>query len=304
MAALTHSNCPDLKLLARGKVRDLYDIDDRHLLFVATDRISAFDVIMKNGITDKGKLLTQMSVFWFSFLEDIVSNHLVTADINQMPASVQKYRDQLEGRSMLVKKLKIVPCEAIVRGYLSGSGWAEYQKKGTVCDIKLPPGLRESDKLDKAIFTPSTKAEIGDHDENIHPDKLAQQIGSELAKKIEEIALKIYTKASNYARSRGIILADTKFEFGLDESGNVVLADEVLTPDSSRFWPADKYNPGSAQPSYDKQFLRDYLLSVNFDKKTGIELPDDIVQKTVAKYREASAILTKPRGQVSNPNKV
>lgn len=292
MAALLTSDCPDLRLIARGKVRDLYDVDDKHLLFVATDRISAFDVIMKNGIPGKGKLLTQMSTFWFEFLSDTVKSHFITADINAMPHSVQKYKEQLEGRSMLVRKLQIIPCEAIVRGYLSGSGWAEYKKKGSVCDIQLRSGLKESDKLDRSIFTPSTKAEVGGHDENIHPDKLATIIGSDLAKKVEEISLQIYKKASEHAFERGIIIADTKFEFGLDGDNNLVLADEVLTPDSSRFWPAEKYLPGAAQPSYDKQFLRDYLMSIKFDKTTGIELPDDIISKTLQKYKEGYEILT------------
>ncbi|KAJ3241057.1 Bifunctional purine biosynthetic protein ade1 [Chytriomyces hyalinus] len=295
--ALTESNCPDLKLLARGKVRELYELEDPStLLFVASDRISAYDVIMTNGITGKGKLLTAMSGFWFDHLKGVVGNHLITQDIRQMPAVVQKYADQLEGRCMLVKKLKILPVEAIVRGYITGSGWAEYQKKGTICDIPLPKGLVESQKLDKPLFTPSTKAEIGDHDENIHPSKLAEIIGADYAKKVEELALSIYSAAAEYALSKGIIIADTKFEFGVDEQGNVILADEVLTPDSSRFWPADQYVAGKGQPSYDKQFLRDYLTSIKFDKTgAGIAIPDDIVEKTIGKYREAAEILTGKR---------
>ncbi|KAJ3224280.1 Bifunctional purine biosynthetic protein ade1 [Chytriomyces hyalinus] len=295
--ALTESNCPDLKLLARGKVRELYELEDPStLLFVASDRISAYDVIMTNGITGKGKLLTAMSGFWFDHLKNVVGNHLITQDIGQMPAVVQKYADQLEGRCMLVKKLKILPVEAIVRGYITGSGWAEYQKKGTICDIPLPKGLVESQKLEKPLFTPSTKAEVGDHDENIHPSKLAEIIGAEYAKKVEELALSIYTAAAEYALSKGIIIADTKFEFGVDEQGSVILADEVLTPDSSRFWPADQYVAGKGQPSYDKQFLRDYLTSIKFDKTgAGIAIPDDIVEKTIGKYREAAEILTGKR---------
>ncbi|KAI8828682.1 phosphoribosylaminoimidazole-succinocarboxamide synthase [Chytriomyces cf. hyalinus JEL632] len=295
--ALTESNCPDLKLLARGKVRELYELEDPStLLFVASDRISAYDVIMTNGITGKGKLLTAMSGFWFDHLKGVVGNHLITQDIGQMPAVVQKYADQLEGRCMLVKKLKILPVEAIVRGYITGSGWAEYQKKGTICDIPLPKGLVESQKLEKPLFTPSTKAEIGDHDENIHPSKLAEIIGADYAKKVEELALSIYSAAAEYALSKGIIIADTKFEFGVDEQGNVILADEVLTPDSSRFWPADQYVAGKGQPSYDKQFLRDYLTSIKFDKTgAGIAIPDDIVEKTIGKYREAAEILTGKR---------
>ncbi|KAJ3064433.1 Bifunctional purine biosynthetic protein ade1 [Podochytrium sp. JEL0797] len=292
--ALTASNCPDLKLLARGKVRELYEVENpNQLLFIASDRISAYDVIMTNGITGKGKLLTAMSAFWFDLLKDVVGNHLITDDINKMPASVQKYRDQLEGRCMLVKKLTIIPVEAIVRGYITGSGWAEYQKKGTICDIPLPKGLVESQKLEKPLFTPSTKAELGDHDENIHPSKLAEIVGVEHAKKVEELAIAIYTKAAEYALSKGIIIADTKFEFGVDQDGNVILADEVLTPDSSRFWPADQYVAGKGQPSYDKQFLRDYLTATNFDKAgAGIAIPQDIIDKTIGKYREAAEILT------------
>ncbi|KAJ3399497.1 Bifunctional purine biosynthetic protein ade1 [Chytriomyces hyalinus] len=291
------SNCPDLKLLARGKVRELYELEDPStLLFVASDRISAYDVIMTNGITGKGKLLTAMSGFWFDHLKGVVGNHLITQDIRQMPAVVQKYADQLDGRCMLVKKLKILPVEAIVRGYITGSGWAEYQKKGTICDIPLPKGLVESQKLDKPLFTPSTKAEIGDHDENIHPSKLAEIIGADYATKVEELALSIYSAAAEYALSKGIIIADTKFEFGVDEQGNVILADEVLTPDSSRFWPADQYVAGKGQPSYDKQFLRDFLTSIKFDKTgAGIAIPNDIVEKTIGKYREAAEILTGKR---------
>ncbi|KAJ3414579.1 Bifunctional purine biosynthetic protein ade1 [Chytridiales sp. JEL 0842] len=283
-AALTETICPDLKLVARGKVRDVYDVDDKHLLFVATDRISAYDVIMKNGIPSKGVLLTSMSVFWFKFLQDVVPNHFVTANIDEMPASVRKYKDQLEGRSMLVKKLKILPIESIVRGYITGSGWSEYKKKGTVCDIPLPAGMLECQQLKEPLFTPSTKADQGDHVPGI--------IGEEYAKKMEEISIKLYKKAAAYALVRGIIIADTKFEFGVDESGNIVLADEVLTPDSSRFWPASIYEPGKSQPSFDKQYLRDYLTSINFDKSTGIDLPESVIKNTYAKYVEASSILT------------
>ncbi|KAI8822150.1 uncharacterized protein EV422DRAFT_418985 [Fimicolochytrium jonesii] len=290
--AITTTDCPDLKLLARGKVRDLYDVDENTLLFVATDRISAFDVVMKNGITCKGKILTQISEFWFDYLKDVVPHHLVTCDVDKMPAAVQKYRSQIDGRAMLVKKLKILPVEAIVRGYISGSAWVEYKKKGTMCDIPLPEGLRESEEFPEAVFTPSTKAELGEHDENIHPDKLPGMIGEKLAKELAETAIKLYTKARNYARERGIIIADTKFEFGVDTDGTLVLADEVLTPDSSRFWPADKYTVGQGQPSYDKQYLRDYLTSINFDKATGVELPATVVDNTISKYVEAFTILT------------
>ncbi|RKO92319.1 hypothetical protein BDK51DRAFT_37537 [Blyttiomyces helicus] len=285
-------DCPGLKLLARGKVRDLYDVDEHSLLFVATDRISAFDVIMTNGIPSKGKLLTQISEFWFSLLKDVVPNHIITCSVDEMPEQVRQYRAQIAGRAMLVKKLKILPVEAIVRGYITGSAWSEYKKKGTVCDIPLPAGLRESEQLEKPLFTPSTKAELGDHDENIHPSKLTGIIGERYAREVEEISLKVYSKAAAYAKEKGIIIADTKFEFGVDETGTVVLADEVLTPDSSRFWPADKYEVGKSQPSYDKQYLRDYLTSINFDKATGVALPTSVVENTMAKYVDAFSILT------------
>ncbi|KAI8646009.1 phosphoribosylaminoimidazole-succinocarboxamide synthase [Parasitella parasitica] len=291
--ALLNSDCPDLKLIARGKVRDLYEVDEKSLLFVATDRISAFDVIMKNSIPGKGKILTEISLFWFDLLKDILPNHLITANFDEMPENVQKYREQLDGRSILVKKMRVVPIEAIVRGYITGSGWSEYKKKGTICDIPLPEGLVESQKLPKVLFTPSTKAEIGDHDENIHPSKMVEILGDkELAEKIEKSAVLLYAKASEYAASKGIIIADTKFEFGLDENGDLVLVDEVLTPDSSRFWPASKYEAGHAQDSFDKQFLRDYLESINFDKNTSIELPQDVINDTLDKYKEAFLLLT------------
>ncbi|CAO3686200.1 hypothetical protein G6F70_000983 [Rhizopus microsporus] len=291
--ALLNSNCPDLKLIARGKVRDLYEVDEKSLLFVATDRISAFDVIMNNAIPGKGKILTQISLFWFDLLKDVLPNHLITANFDEMPAKVQKYREQLEGRSILVKKMKVLPIEAIVRGYITGSGLAEYKKKGTICDIPLPEGLVDSQKLPEVLFTPSTKAEIGDHDENIHPSKMAEILGDkELADKVTKSAIELYTKASEYAAKKGIIIADTKFEFGLDENNQLSVVDEVLTPDSSRFWPADKYEAGRTQDSFDKQFLRNYLESIKFDKKTSIELPQDVIDNTLAKYKEAFFLLT------------
>ncbi|KAI8981594.1 phosphoribosylaminoimidazole-succinocarboxamide synthase [Mycotypha africana] len=299
MAALLNSNCPDLKLVARGKVRDLYEVDEKSLLFVATDRISAFDVIMKNPIPGKGKILTQISLFWFDLLKDIIPNHLITADFDQMPEIVQKYRDQLEGRSLLVKKMRVVPIEAIVRGYITGSGWAEYKKKGTICDIPLETGLVESEKLPEVLFTPSTKAEIGDHDENIHPSKMVDILGDKaIADKITQSAIALYSKASEYASKRGIIIADTKFEFGLDEDNNLTLIDEVLTPDSSRFWPANAYEKGRVQDSFDKQFLRNYLESIHFDKTTSIELPADVIENTLAKYKEAFFMLTGKKVQL------
>ncbi|KAL1932890.1 hypothetical protein VTP01DRAFT_8568 [Rhizomucor pusillus] len=290
---LLNSECPDLKLVARGKVRDLYEVDDKSLLFVATDRISAFDVIMTNPIPGKGKILTQLSLFWFDLLRDVLPNHLITANFDEMPENVQKYRDQLEGRSILVKKMRVLPIEAIVRGYITGSGWAEYKRKGTICDIELPQGLVESQKLPQVLFTPSTKAEIGDHDENIHPSKMVEILESqELADKITKAAIELYTKASEYAAEKGIIIADTKFEFGLDENNDLVLVDEVLTPDSSRFWPASKYEAGRGQESFDKQFVRNYLESIAFDKKTSIELPADVISNTLEKYKEAYHMLT------------
>ncbi len=290
--ALVRSECPDLKLVTRGKVRDLYEIDDEHLLFVATDRISAFDVVMANGIPGKGKILAQLSLFWFDLLHDACPNHLVTGDMAQMPASVRPYADQLEGRSMLVRRLEILPVEAIVRGYLTGSGWKEYTRKGTVCDIPLPAGLEESAKLGAPLYTPSTKAVQGEHDENIHPDKAAEILGSERAGEVERLALSLYATARDYAAERGILIADTKFEFGVNTAGEVVLADEVLTPDSSRFWPADRYAVGRGQDSFDKQYVRDYLESIAFDKTHAVELPGDVVARTRDKYVEAFRLLT------------
>ncbi len=291
--ALVNSDCPTLKLLARGKVRDVYEVDAQHLLFVASDRISAFDVVMANGIPGKGRILTQLSLFWFDLLAKVMPHHLVTADIAQMPAAVQPYRAQLEGRVMLVKRLRILPVEAIVRGYLAGSGWKEYQKSRTVCGLALPAGLVESSQLPQALYTPSTKAELGAHDENIHPDKAAEIVGKENAQKMQAKALELYGTARDYAASRGIIIADTKFEFGVDAAGAMILADEVLTPDSSRFWPAASYAAGRSQDSFDKQYLRDYLERVKFDKNgKGIVLPEDVVAQTRAKYVEAFRLIT------------
>ncbi|KAJ2609261.1 Bifunctional purine biosynthetic protein ade1 [Coemansia sp. RSA 1365] len=297
--ALYESNCPELKLLARGKVRDLYEVDADTLLFVATDRISAYDVIMKSAVSGKGKILTQISVFWFNYLKDVVPNHLITADIEEMPPNVQKYRDQLHGRSLLVKKVEVLPIEAIVRGYITGSGWKEYQKSGTVCGIELSAGLRESQRLPAPLFTPSTKAEYGDHDENIHPDKCAEIIGKQRAEQVSKAAVELYSKAAEYAAGRGIVIADTKFEFGVDKHGAVVLIDEALTPDSSRFWPSSSYKVGRAQESYDKQYLRDYLTSIDFDMKTQIDLPPTVLDNTLKKYIEAYVKLTGNRPELS-----
>ncbi|KAK6543966.1 Bifunctional purine biosynthetic protein ade1 [Orbilia ellipsospora] len=287
-----------LPLLARGKVRDVYVLNDSELLFVATDRISAYDVILKNGIPSKGKLLTSVSVFWFDYLSSICRNHYVTNSIQRVLQSVPEseqngVNSQLDGRSMIVRKFKVFPVEAIVRGYITGSAWSEYKKSGTVHGIKMAEGLRESEEFEKPIYTPSTKAEQGEHDENIHPDKVKEMIGEEHANKIEELALALYTKARDYARSRGIIIADTKFEFGLDEITNeVILVDEVLTPDSSRFWPADSYEVGKSQDSYDKQFLRNWLTAQGLKGKDGVTVPDEIVAQTAEKYQEAYTILT------------
>lgn len=291
--SLLSSNCPTLKLLARGKVRDVYEVDEHHLLFVATDRISAFDVVMANGIPGKGKILTQLSLFWFELLAGVCPHHLVTSDIQAMPASVQPYREQLTGRCMLVKRLKILPVEAIVRGYLAGSGWKEYQKSRTVCALPLPAGLVESSLLPEPLYTPSTKAEIGQHDENIHPDQAAKILGESNAKQVATLSVNLYKTARDFAKTKGIIIADTKFEFGLDARGQIVLADEVLTPDSSRFWPAATYQAGRSQDSFDKQYVRDYLDSVRFNKNgPGIELPADVIDRTTAKYVEAFRLLT------------
>ncbi|KAI1318272.1 Bifunctional purine biosynthetic protein ade1 [Mortierella claussenii] len=292
MTAVVTTNCPDLELIARGKVRDLYRVDASSLLFVATDRISAFDVIMQNGITNKGKLLTEISIFWFSYLKDVLPNHLMTANFDEMPEKVKQYRSQLEGRSMLVKSLRVLPIESIVRGYITGSAWSEYKKKGTVCDIALPAGMQESQAFSEPLWTPSTKAEIGDHDENIHPSKAAGIIGEKHAAEMARISVELYTKARNYALEHGIIIADTKFEFGVDENDTLYLIDEVLTPDSSRFWPAASYKVGTGQDSFDKQYLRNYLESIGFDKSTGITLPEDVVVNTMAKYQEAYKLLT------------
>lgn len=290
--ALIESNCPGLTLLARGKVRDVYAVDERQLLFVATDRISAFDVVMRSGIPGKGKVLTQLSRFWFQLLGDCGRNHLITTDIARMPESVRGYADQLAGRSMLVERLKILPVEAIVRGYLSGSAWKEYQTSRTACGLPLPAGLRESDRLAQPLYTPSTKAELGTHDLNIHPDQAAKLLGSH-AQTVRDFALRLYRRACEHALRRDLIIADTKFEFGVDAKGEVVLADEVLTPDSSRFWPAKTYQPGRGQDSFDKQYLRDYLEHIHFDKNgPGIVLPEEVVNKTLAKYVEAFRLLT------------
>ena len=275
-----------LKLLNRGKVRDLYDLGDK-ILMVTTDRMSAFDVILQNPIYDKGKVLNQLSLFWFDFLKDVVKNHLITADVDEYPEECSEYREELEGRSMLVKKVKPFPVECVVRGYISGSGWKSYSENGEVCGIKLPENLKESEKLPEPIYTPSTKEEVGAHDINISFEESADIIGRENAEKLKNLSLEIYKKASVYARTKGIIIADTKFEFGLS-GDEIILIDEVLTPDSSRFWPEDLYSPGGTQPSFDKQFLRDYLEKINWTKTPPAPLlPEEIIEKTSEKYKEA-----------------
>ncbi len=281
----------DLKLLRRGKVRDIYEFSDS-LLFVATDRISAFDVVLPNGIPYKGKVLNQISNFWFGFTRKIVDNHVISGDVKNYPAECLSYADELAGRSMIVKKTKPLPVECIVRGYISGSGWIDYQRTMAICGISLPKGLRESDKLPEPIFTPSTKAEIGIHDENITFDQTVELLGDNLAEEVRDYTIDIYKAAAAYAESKGIIIADTKMEFGVDESGKLILIDELLTPDSSRFWDKAKYETGKSQPSFDKQFVRDYLLARKWNKKPPApELPDEIINGTSEKYLQALKVL-------------
>ena len=287
--ALTFTHLPDIPLYARGKVRDVYDLEDR-LLIVATDRISAFDCIMPNGIPGKGKILTEMSLFWFDHVRDIVPNHLVTVRVDEYPEELRKYRDQLEGRSMIVQKARRIDVECVVRGYITGSGWKEYRKYGSVCGIPLPEGLIEAQRLPETIFTPTTKAETG-HDENISFETVAEMIGGDLAAEIRDLTIAVYEKARSYAETRGIIIADTKFEFGR-VNGKTILIDEILSPDSSRFWPRSEYRPGGSQPSFDKQFVRDYLETLDWDKTPPAPaLPDEIVAKTLEKYREGRDLL-------------
>jgi len=283
---ISTTECKNLKLKGRGKVRDIYDLGDR-LLIVATDRMSAFDVVMPNPIPDKGKILTQLSKFWFDLTKDIVPNHVLSTKVEDYPKDCQPYQEMLRDRSMLVTKTEVLPVECVVRGYLSGSGWEEYRKAGEVCGIPLPRGLVESSKLGEPIFTPATKAEMGLHDENINFEKVEKIIGKDLAQKVKSFSLVIYKKARDFAEQRGILIADTKMEFGM-KGGKLILIDELLTPDSSRFWPKDEYQPGGPQKSFDKQFLRDYLLSIRWDKSPPApQLPEEIVQKTREKYLEA-----------------
>jgi phosphoribosylaminoimidazole-succinocarboxamide synthase len=289
-SVLLDTNLPGWNRIGRGKVRDIYDAGE-HLLIVATDRISAFDYILATGIPDKGRVLNQMTLFWLEQLGSIVANHLVTADVNEYPAELQKFRDQLEGRSMLVKRANMINIECVARGYLAGSGWKDYQKHGGICGIPLPAGLKESDKLPEPIFTPSTKAQSG-HDQNIEFDGMVGLVGLDTAERLGRLTLALYQSASDYAADRGIIIADTKFEFGY-VNGRLILADEVLTPDSSRFWPAETYSPGGPQPSYDKQYVRDYLESIHWNKQPPAPaLPEDVARRTSDKYRQAYHALT------------
>ena len=291
-ATLLQTSLSDLKLVRRGKVRDVYAVDDNSLLIVATDRISAFDCILPTPIERKGEVLTALSEFWFEKLGHVVANHLIASRIEDMPEPVRRHADTLAKRTMLVKRAEVFPVECVVRGYLVGSGWKDYKRTGEVCGHKLPEGLQESAKLPEAIFTPSTKAEQG-HDENITEDQVRDLIGEEQTARLRDTSLRLYTEAHNYARERDIIIADTKFEFGLDQNGELLLVDEVLTPDSSRFWPADSYEPGRSQPSFDKQFVRDYLETLDWDKQPPAPvIPPEVATATTARYLEAYRLLT------------
>ena len=289
-SVITSTDLPGIERVAQGKVRDVYAVGG-DLLIVATDRISAFDCILPQGIPGKGRVLTQMSIFWFEFLKDLVPNHLIATDVSEFPAPLREFRDQLEGRSMLVKRCRMEPIECVARGYVSGSGWKDYKRTGAICGIPLPAGLRESDKLPQPIFTPASKAETG-HDENISFDEAASAVGTVTAELLRSLTLRIYAAAAQHAESRGIILADTKFEFGWHD-GELLLGDEVLTPDSSRYWPRDEYQPGGPQKSFDKQFVRDYLETLDWNKQPPAPpLPDDVIAKTSEKYHEAYERIT------------
>ncbi|CDM65112.1 phosphoribosylaminoimidazolesuccinocarboxamide synthase [Pyrinomonas methylaliphatogenes] len=291
-APLIETELSGLRLLRRGKVRDVYEVDEDHLLIVATDRISAFDCVLPTPIPRKGEVLTALSRFWFRKLEGIAPHHLITTKIEEMPQEVQRHADSLQNRSMLVRRAEVIPIECVVRGYLAGSGWKDYQRAGEVCGHLLPVGLREAERLPEPIFTPATKADEG-HDENISETRMADLIGREMTQRLRELSLKLYSAAESYARTRGIIIADTKFEFGRDADGNLLWIDEALTPDSSRFWPVEEYRPGSSPPSFDKQFVRDYLESLAWDKRPPAPpLPDEIVNATTARYLLAYRLLT------------
>lgn len=292
MQVITQTDIREFPLLNRGKVRDIYDIDASTLLIVTTDRMSAFDVIMQEPVPYKGVVLNQITLFWMKKFAHFIKNHLIESDVNAFPSSLTPYKEQLEGRAVLVKKAKPLPIECIVRGNITGSGWKDYQATGEICGYALPSGLLESARLEKPLFTPSTKAEQGEHDQNITPAQVSERIGTSLAKKVEQISLTLFEEARSWAESRGIIIADTKFEFG-EVDGELILIDEVLTPDSSRFWPAKGYEPGKSQPSFDKQFLRDWLSSQPWDKTPPPpHLPKDVIEVTQKKYREAYRILT------------
>jgi len=292
MAAVLETNITEYPLISKGKVRDIYEIDDKTLLLVTTDRISAFDVVMPDPIEDKGKVLNQITLFWMEKMTDLVPNHIIATNVDDYPEPLHKYKADLQDRSVLVKKAKPLPIECIVRGFITGSGWKDYQKTGEVCGHKLPANLQESEMLEKALFTPSTKADLGDHDENITLEQAADLVGEEMMRKVEKLALDIYTRARDYAKERGILIADTKFEFGMlgDE---LILIDEVLTPDSSRFWPMKGYEAGQSQPSFDKQYFRDWLVDIGFNKQPPApKVPADIAAQTRANYMEAYALLT------------
>lgn len=289
---LLRTEFKEISLRNRGKVRDIYDLG-RHLLIVATDRISAFDVVLPDGIPHKGRVLNQLSAYWFKTMEEVVSHHMVTSSLEGFPGLPRSIAELLSGRAMIVKKARPLPVECVVRGYLSGSGWMEYQEKGSISSIPLPPGLKESAKLERPLFTPSTKAEVGVHDENIDFSSMVRELGKELAEEVQSVSMRIYQRAAGLAEKRGIIIADTKLEFGLDEDSRLMLIDEALTPDSSRFWPLDGYAPGGPQKSFDKQFVRDYLLSRRWDKKPPApRLPEEVRRKTSEKYIEAYERLT------------
>lgn len=291
-ATLLQTSFPDLQLVRRGKVRDVYAVDDHSLLIVATDRISAFDCVLPTPIQRKGEVLTALSEFWFQQLSDVVPNHLLTTDVSRMPETVRQHAPELQGRSMLVKRAEVFPVECVVRGYLVGSGWKDYLRTGEICGHKLPEGLQESAELPEPIFTPSTKAEHG-HDMNISEAEVREMLGDVTTTFLRDASLRLYNEARDYARRRGIIIADTKFEFGQDETGQIILVDEVLTPDSSRFWPLEAYVPGKSQPSFDKQFVRDYLESLNWDKKPPAPaIPSQIADATTGRYLEAYKLIT------------
>ncbi len=292
VSTLLKSSLTSLPLLSRGKVRDMYAVSDEYLLIITSDRLSAFDVVLDDPIPGKGQVLNQLANFWFERLKHVVPNHL-TGIAPETVVKGEAEVAQVRGRAIVAKRLKPLPIEAVVRGYLIGSGWKDYQQSGAVCGITLPAGLRQADKLPEVIFTPATKADVGDHDENIAFDQMEAKVGSELAAKVREVSIRLYREASDYARERGIIIADTKFEFGLDNAGNLILIDEILTADSSRFWPADQYRPDSSPPSYDKQYVRDYLETLDWNKKAPApRLPAEVIEKTTEKYREALKRLT------------